>query len=271
MAARPQPRGHHAEEQEREGEAEGEGVLAGECRQNVPAVDGEARLEEEREGRRREARGPRIAEAGEPPEGPGAHRQQQRAEHRDQLERDVVGDHRVEQHGEDARQGEVEGVEREAVVPARVPPRQLSVGEEVRLQERGQCHVRTGVAARGGRRGEQQVGMELAEGDGGHPDDRHQVGPSRQRGAPGQPPKPRGRPAEVLRPLVGRRRPGGRDVDRGRHLRARPFRTRPGHDRGRSSQKGIRAPRAAGATTAATAIRLKVACATMFMPRRPVR
>ena len=39
----------------------------------------------------------------------------------------------------------------------------------------------------------------------------------------------------------------------------------------RSSQTRARPPRASGATTAATAIRLKVAWATMFMPRRPVR
>ena len=49
---------------------------------------------------------------------------------------------------------EVEGVEREAVVGARVPTGQVEVREQVRLQVRGQRHMGAGVTARRRRVGE---------------------------------------------------------------------------------------------------------------------
>ena len=73
----------------------------------------------------------RVAEPGQAAERPGADGQGERAQHRDQLEGHVVVDDRVEEHGDQPGEGEVEGVEGEAVVPGRVPAGELAVGQEV--------------------------------------------------------------------------------------------------------------------------------------------
>ena len=97
-------------------------------------------------------------------------------------------------------------------------------------------------------------GMQLAERDQGDPGHRDQVRPRRPRPPPGEPPTAgsSGSTGAGARPPRAPGRPGPRR-------------------RARSSQKNTRAPRASGTTTAARAVRLKVAWATMFMPRRPVR
>ena len=109
-----------------------------------------------------QARRARVAQAGQAAEGPGAERQEEAAEDRDQLEGDVVGDERVEDDGDQAGKREVEGVEGEAVVPARVPPGQLAVGQQVRFEERRQGDVGPGVAPGRGGVEEQQVRVQLA-------------------------------------------------------------------------------------------------------------
>ena len=81
-------------------------------------------------------------------ERPGAQGQQEAAEDGDQLEGDVVGDDGVEEDRDQAGQREVEGVEGEPVVPARVPSGHPAVGEQVRLEERRQRDVGTRVATR---------------------------------------------------------------------------------------------------------------------------
>ncbi len=181
---------HHPEEEQGEGEREGERELAGECREQVAPVDREARLEEEGERGRREAPGARVAQPCQPTEGESADREQQCSEDGDQLEGDVVGHHRVKADGDQAREREVEGVEREAVVPARIPAGELAVGEQVGLEEGGQCHVRPGVAAGGCGVCDEQRGVELAERDHDHPEHRDGVGEGRAQRGPGEPGEP---------------------------------------------------------------------------------
>ena len=175
------------EEHQRDREAEREGELAGEGREEVPPVDGEARLEEERKCRGGQARRPRVAQPGELPEGPGTHREEECPEDGHQLEGDVVVDERVEHDGDQSRQREVEGVEGKAVVPARVPPGQPAVRQQIGLQIRRQRDVCPGVTARGGGRGQQEGRVQLAECHHGDTDDRDHVGPDRPGAPAGQP------------------------------------------------------------------------------------
>ena len=215
---------HQPEEDEGDREAEREGVLAGEGGEEVPPVDGEARLEEEGEGRRGETGRPRVAQPCEPPERPRAHRQEEGAEDGHQLEGDVVADERVERDGEHPWQREVKRVERKSVVPTGVPPGQLPVWQQVRLQELRERDVRPGVPAGGGGRGHQERRVQLAERHQRHTHDRDQVGPSRPGAARGQPAQERTRPARLERRKVGRRASRRRDVHGSGHLRRRSAR-----------------------------------------------
>ncbi len=247
---------HQPEEDESDREAEREGVLAGEGGEEVPPVDGEARLEEEGEGRRGQAGRPRVAEPCEPPERPRAYRQEEGAEDGHQLEGDVVGDERVEPDGEHPRQREVEGVERESVVPTGVPPGQLPVRQQVRLQ-------RTRGSATCAPVSPPAVVVAVTRSEGCSWLSATSVTPTiaTRLAQAGQVPR-----------RVSRRRSG---LD-GREARASEVRSARAGQRARRprespSQKKVRAPKESGATTAATAIRLKEAWATMFIPRRPVR
>ena len=141
-------RANRPEEQKGQGDAEGVGVLTGQGGEQVPPVDGQRVVEEERQrgrGQRRRRRRPQPEEAAE---GPGGHRQEQRAEHRGQLEGDVVADEVRGQRHQDVGQHEVEGVDGVSVVPRGAPAGE--VGEEVGA-EVGRHHVvGPGVAPGGG-------------------------------------------------------------------------------------------------------------------------
>ncbi len=156
MAAGTEPGGHHAQEHKGERETEREGELPGQGGQEIAAVDGEARFEQKGQGGRGQATRPRITQTGQASKHPRRQGQGQRAEYRHQLEGDVITHDAVEQHGEQTWQREVEGVHREAVVPARIPASQVAVGEKVRLQELGQQHMRTRIAAGCGGGGQQK-------------------------------------------------------------------------------------------------------------------
>ena len=122
--------GEETDEQDGEGQAERVGVLAGQGREQVPPVDGERVVEEERQGDRGHDRGDRWAQPEEAAAGPGADGQADRAEDGAELEGDVVGDDPAADGDEEIGDGEVEGVEGEAVVPARVPPGDVSVAQQ---------------------------------------------------------------------------------------------------------------------------------------------
>ena len=169
-----------------------------------------------------------IPQAGQPAESPGAHGQGERPEHGDDLESDVVAHHRVDQNGDQTGQREVEGVEGKAVVPARVPPGESAVGEQLGLHESGHGHVRPGVTAGGGGVGQQQRGMELGQGHHGHAQDGGDVGPHRPRRPSGQPLEQRRPGSQQIRGLCGAYGRDGSQVDRRGHLRRRPAARRPG-------------------------------------------
>ncbi len=240
VASGAEARGDHPEEQEREREAEGEGELSGQGGEEVAPVDREAGLEEEGECGCRQAGRGGVTQPGQAAEGPGADREEQGAEHGDQFEGHVIGHHRVEQDGDQPGQREVEGVHREAVVPARVPAGQQAVGQEMGLEERREDHVCAGVPSRGGGVGHQQRRMELAQGDQRDAHHRHQVGPPRPRRPRGQPPEerrtlPRGGEAHA-RPRLGRG-----DIDRRGHLErgAEGHRRHDGGGHGHQIERGV--------------------------------
>ena len=154
-----------AQEEQREREREHERVLARERAREGAAHDVQverlrgvaAVLEVEERGRaHRDHRrgGTRRAQAAQEHVGPD--RQQQRPERGDELERDVVGQDDVEGDDQQRREREVELPGREARVvvggPAGESPRQ-----QVVAQERGEPHVRAGVAS-----GQRGVAQELA-------------------------------------------------------------------------------------------------------------
>ena len=193
-------------------------------------------------------------------EGPGAQGQEEAAEDGDELEGDVVGDEGVEQDGDQPGQREVEGVEGEAVVPARVPSGHLAVGQQVRLRGRP-----------AGRRAhpvsppavvvfeEQQVRVQLGQHHDDDAEDGHRARPRRPGGAAGHPHPPRradraadrgDRPADAVRPRPGRATAVGPGiVDRRRHRRRprtprAPCQTRPrSADQGRQHHRGQRQQR----------------------------
>ena len=106
----------------------------------------------------------------EPAAGPGADREQHRPEDRAQLEGDVVGDDPPADGDEDIGEREVEGVERQAVVPARVPAGEMAVAQQ-RLEVLGHRDVRARVATRRRRVREQHAGVQLREGHDDHAGD----------------------------------------------------------------------------------------------------
>ena len=159
--------GEQPEEEDGQGQAERVRVLPGQRREEVPPVDGERVVEEERQGGRGHDRRDRGAQPEEAAAGPGADRQDERPENGAQLERDVVGDDPAADGDEEVGDGEVEGVERESVVPAGVPPGDVPVAQQ-RLEVLGHGDVRARVAAGGRRVGEEQARVELPNGDRHH-------------------------------------------------------------------------------------------------------
>ena len=150
----PDRTGEEPEEQHGQRQAERKGVLPGQRREEVPAVNGEGVVEQERQGGGGQKGGERGPQAEEPAAGPGADRQHDRTEDRPQLERHAVGDDPTADGDEEIGNREVEGVEREAVVPARIPSRQVAVAHQG-LEELRHRDVGAGVAA-GRRRVRQQ-------------------------------------------------------------------------------------------------------------------
>ena len=126
----PDGAGEEPEEQHGQRQAEGVGVLPRQRREQVPAVDGERVVEQERQRGGGQEGGERGPQPEEPAAGPGADGQHDRTEDRAQLERDAVGDDPAADGDEEVGDREVEGVEREAVVPARVPTREVAVAEQ---------------------------------------------------------------------------------------------------------------------------------------------
>ena len=176
VPAGPQPTGHEAEKDQRQGDAERVGVLPRQGGEEVPPVNGVRVVEQVAQGQGGQRTGNGAPHAEEAPHGPGRHRQQHRAEHGDPFEGQRVGDDVAGQRGEQVRQDEVEGVEGEAVVPPGVPAGELAVRQETRSQERRHGVVPPVVASGRVGRGQQQAGMELPQ---HHPDDRGDAhGPS---------------------------------------------------------------------------------------------
>ncbi len=174
-----QSSGHEPEEQECEGDAQRIGVFAGQGGEEVPPVDRVRVVEEEAQRERGQRSRKGTAQAEEPPHGPRRDREQERSEHGDPLERQGVGNDVAEQSPDEIRQDEVVGVEREPVVPTRVPPGELTVVQQVRLQERRHGVVTPVVASCRNRGREQQAGVETPEHDGDHRDDAEDRGPAR--------------------------------------------------------------------------------------------
>ena len=135
-----------AEEQQSARESEGEGELAGERRGEVPAFDVVGGVEQKRQHRQGHQNRDRPPEASESSEGPSRHRERDRAEDRDELEGNRIGEHDRERGDEQGGQGKIEDVQREALEPLRVPARYPSVGEQV-VDEVVRRHDMTGVVA----------------------------------------------------------------------------------------------------------------------------
>ncbi len=192
------------QEQHGQGEAERERVLPRQGREQIAAVDRERVVEEERQGRRGQQRRDGGAEAEEAATGPRRDGQHHRPGDRAQLERDVVGDDPAADGDEEVGQREIEGVEGEPVVPARVPARDVPVADH-RPQEVGHRDVRAGVPARRRGVGEEQAGVELRERDddhGGDGDDRDGPGHPPPGRPPARAPRRRGRLAHLHRRIL---------------------------------------------------------------------
>ncbi len=242
---RADPPGHETEEQKSQRDAQRVGVLTGQGREEIPAVNGVRVVEQVAQGEGGHGSGERPAHAEEPTHGPRGHREQHRSEHGDPLEGHGVRDDIAAQGGQQVGQDEVIGIERKAVVPARIPAGQLAVPQEVGPQE-GRHGVVAAVVTTGGRRGgDEQARVHPPEHDGDHRGDAHEGGHRRD--------PPRGR--ERLRPAMAGRAVGGRG-----HLFGA---LTPDRARQWTPPRWLRIAR--------MATRLKDACATMFMPRRPVR
>ncbi len=178
---REQPEG-----QEGQRDAERERILPRQGGEEVPAVDRVRVVEEERQRRRGQQGRDRGTQAEEAATRPRRDREQHRPGDRAQLEGDVVGDDPAADGDEEVRQREIEGVEGEAVVPARVPAGEVPVAEH-RLHVLRHRDVRAGVAARRRGVGEQQARVELGQGHhdhGGDRDDRDGTGHPPPGGAP---------------------------------------------------------------------------------------
>ena len=178
--------GHDAEEQQGERQADREGELPGQRRGDVPAVDRERPVEEERHRDHRQQRRSREAHAGQAPEGVGGQREGDQAEDGDQLEGHPVGQDQVEGDHHQGGKREVEVVGGEAVVPVGRPAGDAAVGQEVVAQVVGAPHVGAGVAAGRRRVRQQQRRLQLEQHEQHRrPDDAE--GDDRLRGDPRQP------------------------------------------------------------------------------------
>ena len=117
----------------------------------------------------------RGAQAEEAAAGPGADGEQHRTEDRDELEGHVIGDDPPADGDEEVGDREIEGVEREAVVPARIPTGEMAVADQG-FEELGHRDVRARVPPGRRRIGEQHARVQLRErhdddaGDGDHGD-----------------------------------------------------------------------------------------------------
>ncbi len=129
---------------ERQGDREGE--LARHRALDVAAVDREALVEQEDRRRHCHQLGHRVAEAGQAPECPTAHRQGDQAEDHHQLEGNAVREHDVQGDDHERRHDHVEAVQREAVVPVVAPSAELEVRQEVITEVRRRHHVGAHVA-----------------------------------------------------------------------------------------------------------------------------
>ena len=241
VSALPDGAREEAQEQDGQREAEGERVLPRQRREEVAAVNGEGVVEEERQGRRGQQRGEGRTQAEEAATGPRADREQDGSEDRAQLERDAVGDDPAADRDEEVGQGEVEGVEREAVVPARVPAGQVAVAHQ-HLEVLGHRDVRARVASGGRGVREQQVQVELRDrhdddgGDRDHGDGAGNPPPA----APGRAGRGRRRLGRLgRRPLLHVHRVG---IGQFSHVRPSPSRRGPGRPRHRcrSATSGLR-------------------------------
>ena len=171
IATRPLPVGDEPDEDQRQRDAEGVRVLAGQGGEEVPPVDGVRVVEEEGERGRGQRRRDGRAQAEEPSAGPRGDRQGDRAEDRRPLEGDVVGD----DPSTDGRQGvgedEVEGVDGKPVVPGGIPAGEVPVRDQA-LEERRHHVVGARVAAGGRRVRQEQREVHLPEDDADHGPDR---------------------------------------------------------------------------------------------------
>ena len=108
----------------------------------------------------------------------GAQRHQHETDRRDQLERDVVRHHEVEEHRQQRRHREVELAGREAGEPVRRPAGDPPVRQEMVPEVRREPDVRPHVAAVGGRVPQQQGRVELPEHDHAAREDDHDAEPA---------------------------------------------------------------------------------------------
>ena len=156
----------HAEEQQRQREADREAVLPRQGRRDVAAVDRPRAVEQERQRGHREQGRARERQAEQSAHHVGAQRHAHDPEHRDELHRDAVGQHDVQQHDQQRRGQHVELVGGEAGVPVGRPAGEPPVRQQVVAEVGGAPHVGAHVAARRGGPREQQVRVELREHEG---------------------------------------------------------------------------------------------------------
>ncbi len=185
VSALPDGTREEAQEQDGEREAERERILPRQRREEVAAVNGERVVEEERQGGRGQKGWKWRTQAEEATTGPRTDWEEDGSEDRAHLECDVVGDDPAADRDEEVGQREVEGVEGETVVPARVPASQVAVAQQ-HLEVLGHRDVRARVASGGGGVREQQVQVELRDrhdDDGGDRDHGHGTGYPRRAAA----------------------------------------------------------------------------------------
>ena len=218
--ATPDTSSKEPDDEETESERERERVLPRQGREEVAAIDGERSIEEKRQGCGSQRRGNGRPEPEHASHAIGAERHRHRPRDGRQLECQAIGEDERGDRCDQVGQDEVVGVEREAVVPARVPAGEAPVGQQVRPQVRRQSEVGSGVApGRGGCRDE-EFRVELPDRD---PDDTESSDESselRQIAVPRAPalgavaaPNPRS-PGRAVRTLVPRAEIG--------HLSLRP-------------------------------------------------
>jgi len=154
---------------QRQGEADGEGELARHRRGDVAAVDREAAVEEEEDRGRGQHRRAREPQPGQLAEGPGRRRHEHDPADHDQLEGhrirqdDVQGEDRQERHHHVEVEGGGPGV------PVGRPAAEPPVGQEVVPQVGARPDVGAHVAAGGGGVAEDELGVQLGEGEGHRP------------------------------------------------------------------------------------------------------